>query len=113
MFRNSGAKLRVTAKVLFVIGVLAALTAAILVWAKGAEHALWIGLGIMIGGLLACWVGTLALHALADAALAAKPEDVDGTVREHLTRIDKKLTAVMDELDKLEKPAKDKNKEKK
>jgi len=71
MFDNVGGKIKVLAKVLTGIGIVASIISAISIWSQaGARYAgpsgpyIWTGLLVLILGCLSSWLGSLALYGL-------------------------------------------------
>lgn len=62
MFDNIGGKIKTTAKVVCWLGIIASVVVAIACWANGNPQDDGFGIGYLIGGSLASWVGSFLVY---------------------------------------------------
>ena len=97
MFNNSGSKLKVIAKVLFILLVLGSIAFGVVNF-TGEEPKVLVGILSIVGGFFLAWFICLCLTALGEAAMAAgEREEADTVLSRRLNSIDHKLDLVLDE----------------
>ena len=97
MFNNSGSKLKVIAKVLFILLVLGSIAFGIVNF-TGDNPKVLVGILCIVGGFFLAWFICLCITALGEAAMAANERDeADTVLSRRLNSLDHKIDLILDE----------------
>ena len=97
MFSNSGVKLKIIARVLFVLMVLGSIAFGIVNF-TGEEPNVLVGILSIVGGFFLSWFMCLALTALGEAAMAAQQrEEADAVLSRRMNSLDHKLDMILED----------------
>ena len=72
MFDNIGPKLKGLAKVVCWLGIIGTIIYTIIIWISGARGAFWLGLLVLVIGILTSWIGSWACYGIGIAAEASE-----------------------------------------
>lgn len=71
MFNNIGKKIKTLAEIITVLGILASIVTAIVIWTT-VEYSFLIGLGILVFGCIFAWIGSFLLYGFGELIESTK-----------------------------------------
>ncbi len=113
MFQNSGSKLKVVARVLMVVMIIACIGGAIYLFVKEKPD-IFAGIMLIVGGFFAAWFGSLTLYAIGVSAEKAQDASGDGeSLSRRISTLEHKLDVFLAENEAAAKAAEKRKKKEK
>lgn len=97
MFKNSGFKLKVVAKIIMAMMMIGCIAGGLCLFTK-AEPDILAGVLLIVGGFFLAWIVCLCLTCIGEAAEASeKQEQLDTAIRQRMNSMENKIDWILDE----------------